>query len=218
MAELVTIPISFFELTIDYESPAIKLLMDRAGIIQGVFEALKPWNPGADDIEAHTTGKNSEQGVTFKLPLKRVAFFVGMASCRLTRDDVDWGAVEETTAILDAALSTLTRLGGISIAAQRASVSLHIQPRTMPFMELLNPFVSPHLAGLENEPIKTMAAVAKWGKRKVTIDGSGAVANGVFLRFEREFERSSTHEEMAHQLWNDERELFKILGVEEDRG
>lgn len=62
----------------------------------------------------------------------------------------------------------------------------------------------------------TIAAVAKWGHRKVTIDGSGLLANAVFLRFEREFPSAATYDEIAGQLRKDEEDLFKTLGVEED--
>lgn len=90
MAEIVTIPVSFFELVADYERPEIHLLIDRGAVVQGIFDALKRWNPSIDDIEFHTTGKHSEQGVTFKLPAKRISFFFGGAACRFVRDAVDW--------------------------------------------------------------------------------------------------------------------------------
>jgi hypothetical protein len=218
MPELVTIPISFFELTVDYERPDFKLWIERADIVQGVFDALKPWDPKLDDVEVRSTGKPSEQGVNFKLPLKRVSFFFGPASCKFTRDDADWGSSEETISILETFVSTLIRLSGVAIGAQKTAVALHLQPRKLHFMEILGQFVAPQLAALEKEPVRTMASIAKWPKRKVTIDGSGALANGVFLRLERDFESSSTYYEIAAQLRQDEEELFRILGVEEDRG
>ena len=101
---------------------------------------------------------------------------------------------------------------------KHAAIGIHVQPRTLPFMELLNPFVSSQLAALETQPVRTMAAVAKWEDRKVTIDGSGSLANGIFLRLERDFNAKITYEQIAHQLRHDEEELFRVLGVEEDRG
>jgi hypothetical protein len=62
-----------------------------------------------------------------------------------------------------------------------------------------------------------MATVVKWRDRKVTIDGSGILANAIFLRLEREFPSDATYETMAGQLRKDEEDLFGILGVEEDR-
>jgi hypothetical protein len=218
MPELVTVPISFFECTVDYVQPIIRLLGDRAAVVQSVFDALKPWNPNIDDIELRNTGKSSEQGVNFGLPLKRVSFFLGPSYCRLTRDDADWVAAEETIAILEAALSALVLETDITVRGYRTAIALHLQPRKMSFVEILRPFVAPQLAGLEKEPFRTMAAIAKWPTRKVTIDGSGAIANAVFVKLEREFESSSTYGEMAAQLKQDEEDLFKILGVEEDRG
>src|SRR6266851_3834341 len=115
MAELVTIPISIFELAIDYERPQFKFWMDRAPSVQGVFDALSLWEPRIDDVEVITTGKASEQGFTIKLPLKRVSFFFGPASCKFTRENVDWQTAEETMAVLDAAVSALIRSSGVAM-------------------------------------------------------------------------------------------------------
>jgi hypothetical protein len=48
------------------------------------------------------------------------------------------------------------------------------------------------------------------------LDGSGQLANGLFLRFERDFSGSTTYEEIAHQSRADEEALFAMLGVEEE--
>lgn len=126
MADLVTIPISFFELIADYQRPAIHLLINRGEVVQGIFDALKPWNPSIDDIETHTNGKYSEQGVTFKLPAKHISFFFGGAACRFVRDTVDWTSAEETIHILDTCLSALLRQGNIELINWKTSVGVHI--------------------------------------------------------------------------------------------
>jgi hypothetical protein len=218
MPELVTIPISYFEFAIDYERPEFKLWMDRALVVQSIFDALTPWQPRIDDVDAITTGKASEQGFTIKLPLKRVSFFFGPASLKFTRENVDWQSTGETIAILDAAVSALTRSGGVAPGKKNTAIALHLQPKSVPYMTLLTPFLAPHLAALDSEPVMTMATVGKWAHRKVTIDGSAVIANAVFLRFEREFPSPATYEEIFGQLRNDEEDLFKMLGVEEDRG
>lgn len=218
MAELVTIPISIFEFAVDYERPEFKLWMDRASVVQGIFDALKTWEPRLDDVDAVTTGKASEQGFTIKLPLKRVSFFFGAASCKFTRENVDWQTAEETMTILDAAVSALMQSSGVAMGAKNTAISLHLQPKSIPSIALLTPFIAPQLATLDSEPVMTMATVAKWAHRKVTIDGSAIIANAVFLRFEREFPSAATYDEIAGQLRRDEEDLFRVLGVEEDRG
>jgi hypothetical protein len=218
MPQLVTIPISNFAVAIRYVRPVFQLWIDRAAVIQGIFDGLEPWKPSIDDMEVRADGKPSEQGITLKLPLKRITFFFGPASCKFSRDDADWGAAEETITILDAVLSALTIFGHVTLGNKSTAISLHIQPRTIPFMDILNPFVPCGLAAIESQPIRTMATVAKWENRKVTIDGSGALANGVFLRMERDFDASVSYDQMAQQLREDEAQLFSILGVEEDKG
>jgi hypothetical protein len=216
MPELVTIPLSFFELEAEYEKPLFSLMADRTALVQGIFEALQPWKPKIDDIEIRTAGKLSEQGFNFKIPLKRVSFFFGPSSCKLSRDDVNWGMAEETLTILRMVTQTLVQIGGVVLGKKKTTIGLHIQPKTTTFIEILTPFLTPDLAALEAQPLKTMAVVARWDKRTITLDGSVALANALFLKLEREFEGANSLEEIAHQLRTDERELLGVLGVEEE--
>jgi hypothetical protein len=217
MAELVTVPISFFEVTFDYARPNLALWGDKAPIVQALFDALEPWDPKVDDIESLNTGKLSEQGIVMKLPLKRVTLFFGPAYCRFSRDAVDWNLAAETIEIFDVATSAFVSLSGVPMGAKKTAIGLHLQPKSVPFLEVLSPFMPPRLGTLENAPLRTMAIVAKWDKRRVTLDGSGSIANGLFVKFEREFESSTTSQEMAAQLLKDEEDLLAMLGVQEDR-
>jgi hypothetical protein len=217
MPELVTVPISSFEFATNYERPQFKLWMDRVVIVQNVFDALRPWEPRIDDVDAVTVGKVSEQGFTIKLPPKSVSFFFGPASCRFTRENVDWHSADETIAILDAALSTLVKSSGVVLGPKQTAISMHLQLTSRPFVNLLTPFIPQQLLALDHEPATTMATVVKWRNHKVTIDGSALLANAIFLRLEREFSSDATYETMAVQLRKDEEDLFRILGVEEDQ-
>jgi hypothetical protein len=134
------------------------------------------------------------------------------------QDGADWQSSEETIAILSTLLSALVRLGGVALGTMKTFISIHMQPRSVTFLELLRPLMPRQFAELESTPIKTMAVAGKWEKRKVTIDGSGQLANGIFLRFEREFDAATPFEEVAHHLRQDEEGLFKMLGIEEDLG
>ncbi len=207
MPELVTVPISFFELAAIYERPQLQLWMDRADVVQAIFDALKPWDPAIDDVEI-LSGKPSEQGISLKLPRERVSFFIGPASCKFTRDDASWQAAAETIEILNTAVSALTRSSGVKVALQKTAIALHIQPRSLRFVDILRPFVAAQLASLEPEPVITMATVAKWSNRQVTIDGSSAIANGIFLRLERDFPGAAAYDEIVRQLRTDERAEF----------
>ena len=215
MPELVTIPISFFEIEIDYKKPDIRLLADRAPFVQGVFEALLPWSPKLDGIEILTTGAISQQGVTLKLPVKNISFFVGANFCRFSRNAVAWTMAEETLTIFETSVSALERLTGVERGIKRTSLGMHLQMQTASFRDILRPFLASSLMALNPEPFSTMAAVVKWSGRKITLDGSGSLANGLFLKLEREFESAASNEAIAQQLWKDEVEMFELLGVKE---
>ncbi len=128
MAELITIPISYFELSVIFQRPNLKLWADRADVVQGLFDVLAPWNVKIEDIEIRTTGTIPEQGINIKIPQKQAAFFFGAAHCKFSRDGVDWATAEETIQILDTALSNLLRLSGVAIGTQQTVIALHFQP------------------------------------------------------------------------------------------
>ena len=107
MSEIVSTPISFFDLEIEYQEPNFKAATERAPVAQAIWDALKPWNITMDDLELVTTGKLSEQGIRFRLPKKSSMFFFGAASCRFVRDNTGWDIAEETITIIDAAVQAL---------------------------------------------------------------------------------------------------------------
>jgi hypothetical protein len=51
----------------------------------------------------------------------------------------------------------------------------------------------------------------------VTLDGSGSLANGIFLKLEREFHGTLTYLQIVEQLRKDEEQLMAIVGIEEER-
>lgn len=216
MPELVTIPISIFEIAIEYANPSMKLLVDRAKIVDQLFRAFKPWKIMLDDVEVLQEGRPSEQGVKFKLPLKRTSFFFGAARCKLVRDDADWESADELINILNAGWKTLVEIGAVEAGGYKTSIAMHLQPKALPFIELLKPFAPAPLATLDASPIIAIAGVVKWEKRRVTVDNSGHLANGLFVRMERDFEGTATFPEIAGQLKIDEDQLFDLIGVKED--
>ncbi len=217
MSESVSIPIATFEVTVEYAKPNMKLLLERINIVDALFEGFKPWNIKVDDVEVISEGKPSEQGIKFRISSKRVSFFFGAAACKLVRDDSDWDSADETITFLEIGLSALTRLAGVEIGKYKTNMAMHLQLKTAPFMDVLGPLVPLPIASLDTAPAKAFAVVLKWADRRVTIDGSAQLANGIFLRLEREFTADETLQAMAVKLRSDEVELFRMLGVQEDR-
>jgi hypothetical protein len=217
MAEIVTTPMSFFEALIEFERPNFNLLsLERVVVVQSLFEAFSKWNIRVDDMEVITTGKPSEQGIKFKIPAKLASFFFTASACRFTRDNTNWQTAEETIQILDAGLTTVIEAGKVKPATFKTIVALHIQPKNRPFMDILKK-VAPHsMIALEQSEPQTLASVVKWPKLKITIDGSGQIANGIFIRYEHEFAATVSYQDMATKLMADENAIFSMLGVVEE--
>jgi hypothetical protein len=216
MPEIITTPLSFFEVEMEYAEPDLKMWLDRANVVQSVWKALKPWNVTVDDVEIIQTGKPSEQGIKFKIPQKLSSFFFGPAYCKFNRDNTDWGVAEETIGIIEAVTNALLSQTKAIIAKRKTTIVLHAQPKKLPFIQLLSPLIPPRIAGLEDQQPKTMAIVVKWENRKLTVDGSASLSNGIFIRLEREFDGSVSYQDIAHQLRADELQVFAMLDVQEE--
>lgn len=216
MPHLVTIPIAILDITVEYSRPNMRLLVDRANVVDRLFQAFTEWKVKVDDVEVITEGKPSDQGIKFKIPAKRTSFMFGAGSCKLNRDDATWATAQETIAILNTGWNVLKELGEVEAGTYKTSIALHLQPKTTPFIDILKPFAARPLADLETAPIKAIAGVLKWDRRRVTIDGSSQFANGIFVRLEREFEGTVTYQQIAEQLHIDETQIFELLDVQEE--
>ena len=216
MAVPITIPISAFEMTIVYERPLFKLLAyHRVEVIQGLFDALERWSPKVDDVEVINTGKISEQGVKLNLPTKKVSFFFGATSCRFVKEAAIWSEADEILHMLDTCLGVLAKRGEVKFGKKNTVLSLHLQLKTESFKDVLRPFISPAILSLDPAPSEAMAMVSKWPTHRLTLDGSAAIANGIYIQSEREFPAGATNTEIKEQIFNDEVALFDLLGVEE---
>ena len=216
MPEKVAIPLSIFDYSSDYVRPVISIWMDRAALVQNMFNVLARWCIDVDNVEPITTGKPSEQGITIRLPGKRVSFFFGPSGCKFTRDTVDWGMAQETAEILQTCLSTLLDGTDVRLLNQKTALIMHLQPSTKKFMDLLKPLLPEKLKTFGAGEITSGASVVKWNDSRITFDGSSHVANGLYLKYEKEFDSSVSFEVIARDLRAAEEKLFQILDVEED--
>lgn len=215
MPELVTIPISIFELAIRYEKPVIRLLADRAEVIQALFDAFAEFEPSADDLEVISAGKTTEQGIRLRLASQRITFFFGATTCKFTKEAAVWAEADKILGILDTFLTILVQMSGADLGKKNSVLSLHLQLKTGSFKDILRPFIDSRIKQLDPETLDAMAIVARWPRRRITLDGSAQLANGIFVQMEREFESALSYDDMRQHIFNDEVELLKLLGVEE---
>jgi hypothetical protein len=215
MPAAITIPISTFELSITYRKPEIRLMGDRVGLVQALLDALAPWNPDLDEMEVITTGKPSEQGIKIRIGTQKASFFIGATGCKFVKEAADWSDADEILRLLGTVLTTLIQASGVVFAKQVTILSLHLELKAVSFKDILRAFIVPEILKLYPSPPNAMATVVRWQKRRITLDGSAALANGIFLQMEREFDANATYDEMKKTIFDDEAELLKMLGVEE---
>ena len=212
----ITIPISTLELSITYEKVAIRLMVvDRATVLEALFSAFEPWKPNVDEIELITTGKLSEQGVRIRISSQKSSFFFGVAGCKFVKDSANWAEADETLRLIETALDTLVKTSRVVFQKIDTIVSLHLQLKTESSKDILRGLMSPELLKLDPSPATAMATVLRWPKRRLTLDGSAALANGIFVSTERQFDATTSFDDMKATIFQDEQDLFNLLDVQE---
>ncbi|HLX43862.1 MAG TPA: hypothetical protein VKR43_10530 [Bryobacteraceae bacterium] len=215
MAEPITIPISILEVTIRYQKAAVRLLVDRAEVIQALFDVFGEYDPNADDLEVVSSGKTTEQGIKFRLSSQRINLFFGATHCKFTKEAPMWAEADKILSILLTFLDTLKDVSGIAFSKKNSVLSLHLQPKVVPFQKLLLPFIASEIQHLEKEPLRAMAVVARWPGRRITLDGSAQLANGIFVQMERDYAADVSFDNMKQLIYQDEVAILKLLNVEE---
>ena len=213
MPEQITIPISIFEVTVWYEKLAVRLLSDRAGLVQSLFEAFAEFKPNADDLEVITAGKISEQGIRLRLASQATTIFFGATGCKFTKEGAVWAEADQILAIFQTFISVLAEQTDVVFSRKITILTLHLQPKTASFKSILLPFVTESLRNVDPAPLDAMAVVARWPGRRITLDGSAQLANGIFAQMEREFGADITLDQIKQNLFDDEVNLFKLLDV-----
>ena len=215
MAEQITIPITIFELSIRYEKPVMRLLADHAEVDQALLEAFAEFEPDADELELVATGKTTERGTRLRLTSQKITLFFGATNCKFTKEGGVWADADEVLRVLDLFLTILTNVGRVVPGKKVSILSLHLQPKTASFKDILRPFVDSNIQKLDAAPLEAMAIVARWPYHRITLDGSAQLANGIFLQMERDFEASVSLDDIKRRILDDEIILLKLLGVEE---
>ena len=131
------------------------------------------------------------------------------------KDAANWPEADETLRLLQTALTTLAQTSGLAFGKRVSTLSLHLQPKTVSFKDILRNFISPELLKLDSSPTDAMATVIRWPKHRITLDGSSALANGIFLQIEREFDPAVGFDDMKNTIFQDEAGLLRLLGLEE---
>jgi hypothetical protein len=180
-----------------------------------LFDAFAQFEPNPDDLEVITTGKTTEMGIRLRLATQKVTLFFGVAGCKFIKDAALWAEADTILGILDTFLTILTKVGGVTLGKKNSVLSLHLQLKTGSFKDILRPFIDSRIKNLDPSPADAMAVVARWPERRITIDGSAQLANGIYVQMEREFEPTLSYDEMKQEIYNDEVAMLKLLGVEE---
>jgi hypothetical protein len=177
-----------------------------------VFSDLKP-NP--DDLEIISTGKTTEQGIRLRIPSQGITLFFGAAACKFTKESAVWAEVDQILGNAQRFVHLLVEVGGVVLGRKITILTLHIQPKTTSFKKILLPLITEGLRGLDPSPLEAMAVVSRWPGRRITLDGSAELANGIFAQMEREFTGATAFDEIKQKLFEDETTLFKLLDVTE---
>jgi hypothetical protein len=154
MPEPLTIPISIFDVTMDFTRPNLRLAITGQEVVEELFESFAKWDAKVDDIEVIKEGKPSEQGVKFKLPKRRTSFFFGPVNCRLIWDDANWETAAETIEILQSALAVLHKTGKAEIGSYKPRSLFTRSRRTYGLFNCSNHSLHPSFSNWSPLPLR----------------------------------------------------------------
>jgi len=78
--------------------------------------------------------------------------------------------------------------------------------------------VPERVLALDKDLTPIVSMVVKWSQYRISLDGSAAIANGIYLQMEREFGGQEAFDAVKQAIFNDQMGIFDLLGVKEDVG
>ena len=217
MAEPVSIPLSYFEYIADFERPMFAVWLNRADLVQSVFDSLIPWNPSIENVEGVNEGKPADQGVSIRLPERKIKILLNPGRFKFNKDQADWNDAGEVTSIVETTRRATLETTGATMKRQTVVIAMHIQLKSKNFRDFLSPFIPERLRDLRDTPLSATANILRWEDAALTLDGSALVSNAIFARLELGFLPDKNFQYIAGELRRFESALLELLGLEEER-
>ncbi len=142
------------------------------------------------------------------------SFALGFGKVHIRAENLDWTEADRFISSHRAALDAVRQKGGAEIQSQQLVVAMHIQLKDRPRKDVTAALLSPVAAKLLDGEADFSGVVLLRGKAIFVIDASVGIANGLFLRINREHPPEASFEELAEVLRNDEKRIFDVLGLE----
>ncbi len=179
---------------------------------------LEPWGFNLDGVEAKTNvQKLNEYSVVLRrtTPLSPSQYVtLGIGKAVVTYENTDWSEGEQLIAKTRAVLSAVSEIGRAEIESQHLLLGIHIQIKDKPRKDVTAPLLNPVAFELLDGGVKFPGIILLREKSSIVIDASIALANGLFVRINREHPPEASLEQLVEVLRNDEENLFNILGLE----
>jgi hypothetical protein len=187
-------------------------------LIASILDELGPSGYTFNGVEFSLQApKLDEFAVVFRRTTPAVparSFALGFGKVCIRAESLDWGEADRFISSHGAAVDAVRKKGGAEIQSQQLIVGMHIQLKDRPRKDVTAPLLSPVAAKLLDGEADFSGVILLRGKAIFVIDASVGIANGLFLRINREHEPEASFEELAETLRNDEKRIFEVLGLE----
>jgi len=211
------IPGSFLEYVANYREPAFGPLKLHEEIFKSALLAFRPWNVSLQNVVSNQSPRNfSEIWTSFALLGGRLAFSIGLGTCRVFVTNPDWSEVSTLIQIASAGLGALKSAGGIEIETQRASIGMHLKPAGGSIKKFVLEFAKPAAATLLAEDVQAVGISIYRQDSTWVVDKSVVYPEALFVKIDRSFRPAVGLDEIARVLKQEEDELLGMLNLEID--
>jgi hypothetical protein len=211
----IELPYGVFEYTAFFLEPALDAWTNTASIIRQMLRVLEIYGFNFDNVEVkNRSEKPAEYEISFKSASPNIAFHLSVAKLTITCENLSWGDKDKAMEILNAGIKAVLELTKAEIRSQRAHLAMHIQLKTAKPDTVTERLLSPIAHSLMDGALEMSGIILLRKGTRVIIDASAAFANGLFVRLQREHAKEVALEQIAEMLYNDEKQLFDVLGLE----
>lgn len=210
--ELADISESFFEYRADLSVAMFNAWTVPNPLVPSVLGALAKWNVGLGDVTwNHDTKSYKDLQLTFNVTQLDAAIKVGVDSVLFVALNPDWGDAPNLVTTFDAAIKAICSTGNTEIKSHEISLAMHVKPGKTPFVDIMTRFVNREAIG----PAQMYGFSVYRDSSSLVIDKSLRYEGAGFLRLQRRFEASSSFEDIAAMLYEDESKALDMLGLKE---
>jgi hypothetical protein len=210
-----TVQTAFIDYRLNFVRPILEKWSHNAEIIQGILDALRPWNVRLGSVAVKSAPANlGEIQVTFEIVPQRIVFNLFLESASLLVVNVGWEDAPNFRRLVEAIRPALVKSANVEIANIQATLAFHITPNGKSIREITSKFAPS--GEVADDTVTAFGFSTYRGESSKVVDLSLLYTNSLFVKLIRNFDQSKSSDEAESALRSDQASVLNQLGLKID--